>query len=162
MPRIAFDQLEIEIDGLDCGALLADWRWLVPDDLRPVSLTIFGDWFFEDGGGRIVFLDTVAGTLSEVAESHAAFLVERMKPENLAEWYLADLARLCRKSGLRPAAGQCLSWKVPPVLSGPVELENVEVCDLLVHESLLGQIHRGAQDLPEGTPIRRFVEDDES
>ncbi len=40
--------LTIDAKGLDCDRLLSDWRWLVPEALRPFSLTMFGDWFFED------------------------------------------------------------------------------------------------------------------
>jgi hypothetical protein len=90
-------KLAIGIDGLDSDRLLSDWRWLVPINLRPLSLSRFG-----------------------------------------------------------------LSFILPPVLSGPIELENVEVRDLMVHESIMGQIHRGAKDLPEGTVIGRFVVDGET
>jgi hypothetical protein len=51
-------QLTIDVDGLDCDRLLSDWRWLVPESLRPFSLTMFGDWFFENTDGRVMFLDT--------------------------------------------------------------------------------------------------------
>lgn len=156
-----WDRLSIDVSGLDCESLLESWRWLVPTELRPFSLTIFGDWFFEGDQGEVVFLDTVAGELVIVADSRAEFLEAREVPENRDEWYLADLAAECWESGLRPQAGQCLSFKIPPVLSGPIDVGNVEVSDLLVHESLLGQIHEGVKDLPEGTVIDRFVEDDE-
>jgi hypothetical protein len=72
---------------------------------------------------------------------------------------MADLAMFCWERGLRPAVGQCLIFKIPPVLSGPLELDNIEVCDLMVHESILAQIHRGVKDLPEGSVIKRFVVD---
>lgn len=153
--------LTIETTGLDCDRLLSDWRWLVPETLRPFSLTMFGDWFFEDSAGRVIFLDTVAAELSEIASSRRAFLADRAKQENLDQWFMADLAVLCWEQGLRPGPGQCLSFKIPPVLSGPLEIDNIEVCDLMVHESILAQIHRGVKYLPEGTQIDRFVVDGE-
>jgi hypothetical protein len=158
---IDWRQLVIEVYGLDRDRLLSDWRWLVPNDLRPISLTIFGDWFLEDPRGCIWFLDVVGGKLSQVSMSCASFLAERENPENLSEWYMADFALLCWERGLRPTAGQCLSFKIPPVLSGPIKFENIEVCDLMVHESIMGQIHRGVKDLPEGTVIDRFTVDGE-
>jgi hypothetical protein len=96
-----------------------------------------------------------------IAHSRQAFLTERAKQENLDQWFMADLAMLCWERGLRPGPGQCLSFKIPPVLSGPLEVDNVEVADLMVHESILAQIHRGVKDLPEGTRIDRFVVDGE-
>ena len=154
-------RLEIEIDGLDCDSLLSDWRWLVPDGMTPVSMTIFGDWFLEDRAGRVHLLDTVGGKLSEIAPSRSAFLVERERPENLDEWSMADFARLCWRAGFRPSAGQCLSFKVPPVLGGSLDLENVEVCELMVHQSVMGQIHLRVKDLPEGTVIDQVTVDGE-
>ena len=153
-----WEQLTIDPAGLDCDRLLADWRWLVPAGLRPFSLTLFGDWFFEDERGRVVFLDTVAGRLTELAPSRVAFLAARDDPENRDEWYMAYLAERCRERGIVPGPGQCLSFKLPPVLSGSLDVSNVEVCDLLVHQSITAQIHQGVKDLPEGTRIRKFVE----
>lgn len=152
-------RLTIDTADLDCDRLLSDWRWLVPASLRPFALTMFGDWFFEDSAGRVVFLDTVGAELSEIAPSRQAFFTERTKPENLDQWFMAGLALLCWENGLRPGPGQCLSFKIPPVLSGPLEFDNIEVSDLMVHESLSGQIHRGVRDLPDGTQIERFVVD---
>jgi hypothetical protein len=154
-------RLTIDAAGLDCDRLLSDWRWLVPESLRPFSLTMFGDWFFEDSAGRVIFLDTVAAELSEIAPSRRAFLAERAKQENLDQWFMADLAMLCWERGLQPGPGQCLSFKIPPVLSGPLEVDNIEVCDLMVHESITAQIHRQTKDLPEGTVINRFTVDGE-
>jgi T6SS immunity protein Tdi1, C-terminal len=114
---------------------------------------------FEDSAGRVVFLDTVGANLAEIAASRAAFLAEREKQENLDNWFMADLAMLCWEQGLRPGPGQCLSFKIPPVLGGPLEVDNIEVSDLAVHESVLAQIHRGVKDLPEGTKIDRFLVD---
>jgi hypothetical protein len=41
-------------------------------------------------------------------------------------------------------------------------LDNVEVCDLTVHQCITAQIHQGVRDLPEGTQISRFVVDGEA
>ncbi|HQR41457.1 MAG TPA: DUF1851 domain-containing protein [Gemmatales bacterium] len=154
-------QLTIDASGLDCDRLLSDWRWLVPESLRPFSLTMFGDWFFEDSAGRVFFLDTVGAELSEIASSRQAFLAERTKQENLDQWFMADLAMLCWERGLRPGPGQCLSFKIPPILSGPLELGNIEVCDLMVHETITAQLHRQTKNLAEGTVINRFTVDGE-
>jgi hypothetical protein len=120
---------------------------------------MFGDWFFEDAQGRVVFLDTVSGELSVIAQSRSEFDLERLKQDNLDHWYMADLAMLCFERGLRPGSRECLSFKIPPILSGPLDADNVEVCDLAVHLGILGQIHRQVKDVPAGTPIRGFTVD---
>ena len=157
-----WERLSIDPSTLDCDRLLSDWRWLVPIGLRPFSLTLFGDWFFEDDRGRVHFLDTVGGKLSQIAPTRDAFHAMRGRSENFDQWYMGDLALLCLERGLQPREGQCLSFKIPPVLSGPLDPTNIEVCDLMVHESITAQIHRGVKDLPEGTKINRFVVDGEA
>lgn len=143
--------------GLDADYLLSDWRWLVPNDRRPILLTAFGDWFFERPDGKVEFLDTVGGVLSVVARTTREFSELKARPENQDDWFMHELAALAWDRGLCPDFTQCLGWKVPPVIGGPLEFENLEVTDLVVHQSILGQIHRQAKDLPEGTPIKKFV-----
>jgi hypothetical protein len=154
-----WEQLAIDVKGLDCDRLLSDWRWLVPKSLKPFSLTMFGDWFFEDDSGRVIFLDTVSAELSMIAPSRSVFMIERETPDNLAQWFMADLAMLCWENGLRPGPNQCLSFKIPPVLSGLLEVDNIEVCDLMVHESISGQIHQQVKGIPEGTVITQIKVD---
>ena len=100
-----WERLSIDPTTLDCNRLLSDWRWLVPIDLRPFSLTLFGDWFFEDGRGCVHFLDTVGGKLLPIAPTRGAFLAMREQPENCDQWYMADLALLCLERGLQPRGG---------------------------------------------------------
>jgi hypothetical protein len=45
---------------------------------------------------------------------------------------------------------------MPPVLSGAIELDNVEVLDLAVWVSISAQVHRQAKDLPAGAQITGF------
>ena len=89
------------------------------------------------------FLDTVGGELSQIAPTRDAFLVMRERAENLDQWYMADLALLCFERGLQPGEGQCLSFKIPPVLSGRLDPDNIEVCDLMVHESVTARFTAG-------------------
>jgi hypothetical protein len=45
---------------------------------------------------------------------------------------------------------------MPPVLSGPIELDNVEVLDLAVWVSICAQVYRQTKDLPAGTQVTGF------
>jgi hypothetical protein len=57
--------------------------------------------------------------------------------------HLVELARM-EKPVLGP--GECYGWKVPPVLGGEADVENLEPTDLIVHHSILGQLFRQARE----------------
>lgn len=78
------------------------------------------------------------------------------------EWFVPQLIGDLIGSGKRLAAGQCYSYKAPPMLSGKLELDNFEPTDLLVHCSMFGQIGRQNPHLPEGTKIDRFTTTDDA
>jgi hypothetical protein len=61
--------------------------------------------------------------------------------------------------GKVPAAHQCYSYKLLPVLGGEMRAENVEIMDVDVGISITCQIHRQVKDLPEGTAIKGFKDD---
>lgn len=48
---------------------------------------------------------------------------------------------------------RCASWKVPLVLGGANQIENLDVTDVDVHLAVTGQIIEKTRDLPPGTPI---------
>src|SRR5690349_19608511 len=128
-------KLTIHIEKLDCNRLLSDWRWLVNGSYVPFSMTMFGDWFFTNSEGAVYMLDLISGDLKLICESREEFLVKREEPANLDEWFMAELAYLCFDASLRPAAGQCLGFKIPPVIGGKVHKENIEVISLLVYQT---------------------------
>jgi hypothetical protein len=154
--RLTWNDLTVSPYEVDLGALLADWRWLVDTTYAPVVITALGDLFLRGGDGSIHWLDTVAGRLTKVADDAEEFKSLMVRPEHLDEWFLPQLVGDLKTSGVNLGAGQCYSYKIPPVLSGRIEPSNVEPADLLVHFSLMGQIHRQVKDLPGGTPIHEF------
>ncbi len=159
--KTEWNKLIIDISDLDCERLLSDWRWLVDKTYQPFLMTIFGDWFMESPNGSVFMLDLVSGQLNMISQSISDFDKEKEKLDNLDEWFMADLSYLCHDKGLCPGVGQCLSYKIPPILSGELIPENIDVADIMVHQSIMGQIHMGVKDLPEGTKINKFLVDGE-
>ncbi len=49
--------------------------------------------------------------------------------------------------------GEIYSFRKPPILGGDYAFENVEKADLVVHFSLMGQIHEQVAKLPPGTSV---------
>jgi len=153
---LGWDDLLFEDATLDYEALLDDWRWILNGRFRVVAGTKFGDWFMERPDGQVQFLDAIDGTIREVATSTVEFRSMINTQEKQEEWLLSPLVLTLHENGVVPASGQCYGFKLPPVLGGKVESDNVEVIDLRLWVSLCGQIHRQVQSLPPGTKISGF------
>ena len=147
--------LTIPVEGLPFDKLLADWRWLVSEKFMPVMMTSFGDLFLRDEGGRIHFLDLMAGEFKVIAPSQAEFEQFCEDREKRRVWFLGFLLTEVRRLRGPLAIGECYSCKVPLALGGELEEDNFERMDLRVHYSVLGQLHRQTKHLPPGTQINQ-------
>ncbi len=151
--HITWNELTIAFDPEKSEALLADWRWLVGDDVQIILVSALGDLFLADQAGNILWLDVGVARLTQIAASREEFLQFMQQPANANEWFIPNLIGDLITAGQQLTAGQCYSYKVPPMLSGRIELINFEPADLLVHCSMFGQIGQKIQHLPEGTKI---------
>lgn len=156
-----WEQLLIRTADIDCPRLLSYWRWLLQKDYHPIVMTAFGDWFLLDDDGSVHFLDLVAGKLSKAAETGDEFKQVMGRPEKLDEWFMAGLVESLLDNGIALELGQCYGYKLPPIVGGQLEVENIEPTDIVIHQSLLSQIHEQTRNLPEGTKISRFLVDGE-
>jgi hypothetical protein len=146
--------------GVLTGAL-EDWAWL--DELEgktPVATSAFGDVLLEAEDG-IWFLDTVDGTLRRRWDDGDQLLAELDTREGQDRYLLAGLAEEAHAAGLVPEGDQVLTFTVPPVLGGGVELANIELGDVAVALSVAGQIHGQVRHLPPGTPVTAVHPDDD-
>ncbi|MDQ3786598.1 MAG: DUF1851 domain-containing protein [Actinomycetota bacterium] len=134
-------------------AALASWDWLGLDGKAPVFASPFGDVFLESPEG-IWWLDTLQGELTCPWPDPAALAEDLRTEEGQNQFLLAWLAADAEARGLVPTADQVYGFVVPPVLSGEVAVENVEVIDFVVAVTIAGQIHEQVRDLPPGTPIQ--------
>jgi len=146
----------IAIQGLCSEELLSDWMWLLQKPYALVAMNNFGDMFLEDGNGHIHFLDLESGELKPAASSTAELQQRTAQKENQRRWFFTDLLTPIERAGLSLAPGQCFGFKIPLVLGGKAEVSNIEIAQLLVRISLMGQIHRQVKNLPPGTKITDF------
>jgi hypothetical protein len=150
------EALTISPEGLDTEHLLGDWSWLLSDRYRLLGVTRMGDAFVETGDGKVLFLDTLEGCLKEAANDARTFF-ELLKAGKLDRaLFLPDMVALMEARGERLAPGQCYCYHLPPVLGGPLTLDNVRAAFASVHFSVTGQLHRQVKDLPPGTKITEF------
>ena len=142
--------------GIDVNALLSDWRWLVPESLKPVVTTAFGDVFLCDEDGEVHFLDTLYGELKVAATSQAEF--DRLSEDRdfRRKYFQSFFVMEMRKMHGDLEVGECYSCDIPPTLGGQLEPEEYERTDLEVHLSVLGQLHRQTKHLPAGTKIGKI------
>ncbi|HET7903232.1 MAG TPA: T6SS immunity protein Tdi1 domain-containing protein [Candidatus Eisenbacteria bacterium] len=140
-------------------AALASWRWLLGEDLRPRWLSLSGDVFLVGALGEVFWLDTGGGTLTRIAAS------EQELEERLAEavwrdeWLLESVIEERARQGRVPGAGECLGFRILPVLGGAYDGENRVVVAGAEHVGLTGELHRQIRDLPDGTAVRLEIVD---
>jgi len=139
----------------DVNRALESWDWLPIQSKVPFSITAFGDVFLESSEG-IWFLDSLEGTLTKVAETREE-LQSILSSEEMQDHYLmAGFVIRANNEGMRLGQNECYEFKIPPVLSGPIEFDNIEVQNFVVALHIRGQIHKQAEELPPGTIISEF------
>lgn len=72
--------------------------------------------------------------------------------EGQDEDLMTGLADQAANAGLRPSETEIYSFRVPPALGGPTELD-VELSDFVLALNTAGQIHCQSRILPPGTSI---------
>lgn len=144
----------LPIEGLDSDRLLSDWRWLIGD--KPISIQAIaavGNPFLKGQSGRIYLLEIEEGTCECIADSPEQFEEKLGDRHNRTAWLQGFLVREMRRVDIVLGPGQCYGCKVPLHLGGDVGIENIEPVDLMIHVSILGQLHRQTRAMPPGTSI---------
>ena len=163
---MTIDELTVNFAHLNRSSLMSDWRWLIdssqsrigrwlkPPTKLPILLTASGNAFLQNGSdGSVHFLDTIDGKLEQTSSSSEEFRSQLLKPPFVERYFSVAMIGSLRDSGASLPPGKIYSFRVPPVLGGRFEAENIELTDIEVHFSISGQIHRQVANTPAGTPI---------
>ena len=151
--RITWDDLTVNFDDFKSEDLLKDWRWLIGGSAQPILISSVGDAFIQDETGKIFWLETGAGVITEVASSYEEFKAELSDKEKVSEWFLVPIIADLKALNILLEKGQCYGYKHPPILGGQYEASNFEPTNLSVHFAVTGQICFQVKDLPAGTEI---------
>lgn len=136
---------------------LEDWSWLIGDrEVEPVAASPFGDVFLRSADG-VWFLDMLEGSFARRWPDLVSLQSELSTDEGQDEFLMGGLAISAHSNGVTPVATQVLTFKIPPVLGGPIEVENIAAMDYVVVSSIAGQLHRQVNDLPPGTALSGFT-----
>lgn len=152
--NLTFNDLTVNFSKCDSKTLLSEWHWLIGKNRIPILITAFGEPFVQDSrSGEVFFLNIDEGLMAKVAVGLDDFKGQ-LNSDDFWEKYLPiQVVGDLRLAGSVLSFGEVYSFKIPPILGGTYELENIEICDIQVHFSILGQIHRQVKDLPDGAEI---------
>jgi hypothetical protein len=113
----------------------------------------FGDLIVVPEDGSVHYMDFSVNELRRITDSQDDFCTKIDQGDNADDWLLIPLVDACVAAGMRLLHNQCYSFKIPPVLSGKYEIENIAPLDIEVNYAFLADIHRQIKDLPDGTKI---------
>jgi hypothetical protein len=145
--------LSIDLSDIDTGKLVENWVWLIGSDKHPIIVTNIGDMFLKDEQEHVYWLNAGEGDINKVADSISSFEEMLLDEELVDEWFLPQLEKEIKESGLELADGKLFGYKKLPILGGDYAVENFKLTDVVAHFQLAGEIHRQIADLPEGTPV---------
>lgn len=149
-----FEDLLAPVAGeFDVDEALEAWRWLVPETVKPLVVTAFGDLFLVMPSGAVLFLDTILGKRAEVASSYEEWETELQHLERLDEWFMPVFLNDLRAANKHLERGQCYSALRDISLGGSYTVENFRPTSWRVHFFSSGSLHEQIKDLPPGTKI---------
>jgi hypothetical protein len=143
-------------DATQITRALESWAWIGLGGKVPLFVSPFGDVFFRADDG-IWWLDTLEGALTRPWITAEELNADLATPEGQDRYLLAGLAQGAERRGVVPTASQVYGFKIPPVLGGALDVDNVEVIDFVVAVNIAGQLHDQLRDIPPGAPISGFT-----
>ena len=151
------NDLTINPERVNLDALLHDWTWAMPEPLHPVLLTALGDVFAQGKSRAVFFIDTIEGSITKVAEEGAAFQSMLDDTQFVNDHFFPSRIAELRDAEIFLYPQQVYSHQKPLVLGGVDDIDNIEVTDVAVHISILGQIHQQVKEFPNGAPITDII-----
>ena len=147
-----------ELSESDLTELRASWAWLLPREFELVVVSALGDAFIRCNDGKVLWLNTGTGELSEVGESEALFWASAQGDSGL-NWFMPKLLTELYRAGKTRRDGECYTYAILPVFAeGKYEEWNFKAVPACDHFAMTGKIHREIGDLPDGSKVRIVVD----
>ena len=143
----------IDHSNIDWPTVLADWLWLVPQELTVWIMNRYGDLFIALNDGTIHMLDVGGGTFEKVADSRDDFRRMIDEDDNANDWLMIPLVDQMVAAGVTLTEGNCYGYRIPPVLGGDYTVENSAVISIAEHYSFHATIHQQIKDVPDGAEV---------
>lgn len=147
MGKLTWDNITIPFTNLDLINLYSQWDWLLVDTFKPILMSTFGDLFFSKKDNRVYFLDTLTGSVELISNSINEFETFINNIKNQEKYLQSILVQLLREKNMVLDKAQCYYHKVPPILGGSYETSNIEIINLSIGLSMLGQMHKKLKEV---------------
>ncbi len=157
------DPLDYLIDqsGIDWHTCLKGWQHLLPSTFTIWLVNRFGDLFISYPDESIHHLDIQLGVITKRGENKKEFLENLLDGTNANEWLYMNYVDQAQNFAMLLKPGECYTFKIPPVLSGEFELENLTIAPVGDVLPFLSTVHAQIKDLPEGAAVNlTFPEED--
>ena len=143
----------IDQEGLDWSNLLSEWTWLLPDTFTPWIVNRLGDIVVVNENETISFFDIGAGSFQQIADSRETFIRLIDEADNANHWLAIPLVNRLVQAGMILKPKTVYGFKIPPMLGGKYDIENLEITDISVHYGLLGDLYGQMKDVPDGSKV---------
>ena len=143
----------VDHQELDWDALLEGWQWMLPESFTVWLMNRFGDLFLIADDGSVLMLDVGMGRVEHVAENQNHFCDLCEDPENLSDWFAIPLVDALQEAGTELEAGQCFTFRHPPVTGGEYTVENSAATSIENQYAGMGAVHSQVRDVPDGREV---------
>ncbi|MEP6505850.1 MAG: hypothetical protein ABJD97_21130 [Betaproteobacteria bacterium] len=126
----------------DVPRLLHEWQWLLPPNQSELFVTVLGDWVFGAPGGSLWCLSLLEGTYTQIAANSGEYNRFKQSPDWMSATFSSEWQPIGEHHGLFPTNSECLGWRLHPRIGGKFTSANLQVFDMAVYQSLMGQLHR--------------------
>ena len=130
---------------------LSGWADVLPPVFTLWLVNRFGNVFVVMADDSVHLLDLEVGTLDRIADhrEHCATLLKEC--DNASQWLMTPLVDACVAAGITLGPHQCYGFKLPPLLGGRYEIDNVYPAELTERYGFMADLFRQTKDLPDGT-----------
>lgn len=136
----------------ELSELLPQWSWIIPKTATPLSITVFGDWLFGNPDGSLSVLSLLDGTYEFVASNGIEYNKLNKSPEWCDEIFLSSWYQIATDNGITPREGECIGWKVHPIIGGEFSSSNLQIFSMNIYQSLMSQLHSQIQGAANAAP----------
>lgn len=142
----------IDQSGKDWPAMIAHWKGVLPATFTLWIVNRVGDLFIVPDDETVHHLNVGAGTLTAVADSRDQFARLLDDSEHANRLLLIPVIDQCVAAGQVLGPTQCYGYKLPPMLGGAYEPDNLQPAELAVNYYVLSLLHAQTKDLALNRP----------